>query len=174
MKTLSNFRWLTCGSLMAALLALASCSSMPERVAPGTPRAEIENRLGRPTTVHTLPNGTRLQYSGQPSGQWVHNLDLGPDGRLVHSVQVMDIDWMQKNIEVGRWNRDDVLLNMGRPAQVERVARFDGQVWTYRFKQMEFPRQAHVHLDPAGVVRQLMFTDELVADDAGAPYSDGG
>ncbi|QHE88520.1 hypothetical protein [Hydrogenophaga sp. BPS33] len=170
MKTHSHLRRLTCGSLLAAVLALASCSIMPERVAPGTSRAEIESRLGRPTSVHTLPGGTRLQYSGQPSGQWVHNLDLGPDGRLLRSVQVLDIDWMQKNIELGRWTRDDVLLNLGRPALVERVARFDGQVWTYRFKQMDFPRLAHVHLDPAGVVRQLMFTDELVADDS-APYT---
>lgn len=170
MKNHPNLRRLTCWSLLTATLALASCSVMPERVAPGTPRAEIESRLGRPTTVHTLPSGTRLQYSGQPSGQWVHNLDLGADGRLVRSVQVLDIDWMQKNIELGRWTREDVLLNLGRPAQVERVARFEGPVWTYRFKQMEFPRLAHIHMDPAGVVRQLMFTDELVADNATTSY----
>lgn len=151
--------------LLAVVLALAGCSSMPERVAPGTPRADIETRLGPATTVHALTGGTRLQYSGQPAGQWVHNLDLGNDGRLVRSEQVLDIDWMQQHVQMGRWTRDDVLLNMGRPALVERVARFDGVVWTYRFLQATAPRQAHVHLDPAGVVRQLAFTDEMVADD---------
>lgn len=170
MKKLPNLRRMTSWSLLAAVLALASCSSMPERVAPGTARADIETRLGRPTAVHVLPNGTRLQYSGQPSGQWVHNLDLGPDGRLVRSTQVMDIDWLQKNIQIGSWTRDDVLLNLGKPAQIERVARFDGAIWTYRFKQMELPRQVHVHLDPAGVVRQLMFTDEMVADVSAPSY----
>jgi hypothetical protein len=147
-------------------LALTACSLMPERVAPGTPRAEIESRLGRPTAVLALTGGTRLQYSGQPAGQWVHNLDLGPDGRLLRSEQVLDIGWMQQRVQVDRWTRDDVLQNMGRPALVERVARFDGDVWTYRFLEATRPRQAHVHLDTAGVVRKLMFTDELVAEDS--------
>ncbi|MDO9436459.1 hypothetical protein [Hydrogenophaga sp.] len=172
MKTFPNLRRLTIWSLLSATLALASCSSMPERVAPGTARADIETRLGRPSAVHTLPNsGTRLQYSGQPGGQWVYNLDLGPDGRLLRTEQAMDIDWLQKNIQIGRWTRDDVSLNLGKPAQIERVARFDGAIWTYRFKQMDLPRQAHVHLDPAGVVRQLMFTDETVADTAPPSYN---
>lgn len=155
------------GSLaLITALALTGCSLMPERVAPGTPRAEIEARLGRPTLVHVLPDGARLQYSGQPAGQWVHNLDLGPDGRLVRYTQVMDAGWLLQNIQIGRWTRDDVLRSMGRPALVERVARFDGEVWTYRFLEATRPRQVHVHLDPAGVVRQLMFSDEAMYDDA--------
>jgi outer membrane protein assembly factor BamE (lipoprotein component of BamABCDE complex) len=159
-----------CRRLFSALgvclaLALAGCSLMPERVAPGTPRAQIEAQLGKPTMVHALPQGTRLQYSGQPAGQWVHNLDLDTDGRLVRYQQVMDAGWLQQNIQVGRWSRDDVLLNLGRPGAVERVARFDGVVWTYRFLEATRPRQVHVHLDPAGVVRQLMFTDEPLYDD---------
>lgn len=151
--------------LLGAALALAGCSLMPEHVAPGTSRADIESRLGRPTLVHTLPDGVRLQYSGQPSGPWVHNLDLGPDGRLRRHEQVMEAGWLQQNIQVGRWTRDDVWRSMGRPAMVERVARFDGEVWTYRFLEATRPRQVHVHLDPAGAVRQLMFTDEPLYDD---------
>jgi hypothetical protein len=154
--------------VVAAVLALVvGCSAMPERATLGTPRAEIEANLGRPTMVHVLPGGgTRLQYSGQPAGQWVHNLDLGPDARLVRNEQVMQASWLQQRIEVGRWTQDDVLLNLGRPALVERVARFDGTIWTYRFQEFTQPRQVHVHLDPAGVVRQLMFTDEANHDDA--------
>lgn len=153
--------------LLGLVALLAGCSVMPERAALGTPRAEIENNLGRPTMVHALPGGaTRLQYSGQPAGQWVHNLDLGPDGRLVRNEQVMDAPWLLQRIEVGRWTQEDVLRNLGRPALVERVARFDGAVWTYRFLEATRPRQVHVHLDPAGMVRQLMFTDEPHHDDA--------
>ncbi|MDP2015688.1 hypothetical protein [Hydrogenophaga sp.] len=153
--------------LVAMAVVLAGCSLMPERATPGMQRAEIEKNLGRPTMVHALPGGaTRLQYSGQPAGQWVHNLDLGPDGRLVRNEQVMDAPWLLQRIEVGRWTQDDVLRNLGRPALVERVARFDGAVWTYRFLEATRPRQVHVHLDPAGVVRQLMFSDEPHYDDA--------
>jgi hypothetical protein len=154
------------GWVVATALALAGCSLMPERVAPGTPRTEIEAQLGRPTQVHALPDGTRLQYSGQPSGPWVHNLDLDADGRMVRHEQVMDAGWLLQHIQIGRWTRDDVFRHLGRPAMVERVARFDGEVWTYRFLEATRPRQVHVHLDPGGVVRQLMFTDEPMFDDA--------
>ena len=126
--------------LLVAALALAGCSLMPERVAPGTPRSAIEAQLGRPTMVHTLPDGTRLQYSGQPSGPWVHNLDLGADGRLVRSEQVMDVSWLLQHIQIGRWTGDDVLRALGRPAMVERVARFEGEVWSYRYLEATRPR----------------------------------
>ena len=153
--------------MVSAAVLLGGCSLLPERAALGTPRAEIESNLGRPTMVHVLSGGgTRLQYSGQPAGPWVHNLDLGPDGRLVRNEQVMDAHWLQQRIEVGRWTQDDVLRNLGRPALVERVARFDGVIWTYRFLEATRPRQVHVHLDPAGLVRQLMFSDEPHYDDA--------
>jgi hypothetical protein len=58
-----------------------------------------------------------------------------------------------------------VLRGLGRPAMVERVARFDGEVWSYRFLEATRPRLVHVHLDPAGVVRQLMFSDDQVLGD---------
>ena len=105
--------------LVATAVALAGCSLMPERVAPGASRADIEAQLGRPTLVHTLPDGTRLQYSGQPSGPWVHNLDLGADGRLVRNEQAMDAGWLLQHVQIGRWTREDVLRGLGRPAIVE-------------------------------------------------------
>ncbi len=151
--------------LVATAVALAGCSLMPERVAPGTSRADIEAQLGRPTLVHTLPDGTRLQYSGQPSGPWVHNLDLGADGRLVRNEQAMDAGWLLQHVQIGRWTREDVLRGLGRPAIVERVARFEGEVWSYRYLEATRPRQAHVHLDAAGVVRQLMFSDDQLLGD---------
>ncbi len=153
-------RWLAL--VLAALLA--GCVLMPERVPLGATRSEIESRLGRPTAVHALTNGTRLQYSRQPAGQQVYNLDLDADGRLRQIEQVMDAGWLQR-IEVDHWTRDDALLNLGRPALIERVARWDGDIWTYRFEEATRPRQVHLHLDRAGVVRRVMFTDEPMPDD---------
>lgn len=149
--------------LVAALLA--GCVGMPERVEPGTPRAEIEKRLGAPSAVYPLTDGLRLQYSRQPAGQQVYNLDLDAGGRLRRVEQVMDIHWLQQNIALDRWTRDDVLRNLGRPALIERVASFRGDVWTYRFLEANSPRQVHVHIDPEGVVRRLMFTDEPTPED---------
>lgn len=44
---------------------------------------------------------------------------------------------------------------------MERVARFDGDIWTYRFRQNSDLRLAHVHLDRQGMVQKVLFTDEL-------------
>jgi len=154
---------LTLGTLMLAGL-LAGCAAMPERLVPGTPRADIERALGRPGAVIELPTGTRLQYSRQPAGQQVFNVELDAQGRLRQVDQVMDPAWFAR-IEVDRWTRDDVLRLFGRPALVERVALFDGDIWTYRYLDVSWHRQFHVHLDPGGVVRKLMHTDEPMPDD---------
>ncbi|MDR7149997.1 hypothetical protein J2W49_001952 [Hydrogenophaga palleronii] len=148
-------------------LVLTACSGMPETVALGTSRVAIEQRLGTPTAVHALPEGTRLQYSRQPSRQQVFNLDLDAQGRLARMDQVLDVAWLQR-IEVDRWTREDVLRQFGRPAVVERVARFDGDVWTYRYLEpFSLARLAHIHIDSQGVVRKLVYTDEPLLDDVG-------
>ncbi|WP_370690373.1 hypothetical protein [Hydrogenophaga sp.] len=151
----------------ALALVLAACGSMPETVSPGTSRAEIEQRLGRPTAVHPLPDGTRLQYSRQPSGQQVFNLDLDAQGRLARVDQVLDIEWLQR-IQVDRWTREDVLRQFGQPAVVERVARFEGGVWTYRYLEpFSLARLAHIYIDAQGTVRRVVYTDEPLLDDVG-------
>jgi len=151
----------------ALALVLTACGSMPETVALGTARADIEQRLGAPTAVHALPDGTRLQYSRQPSGQQVFNLDLDAQGRLVRVDQVLDVEWLQR-IELDRWTREDVLRQFGKPAVVERVARFEGDVWTYRYLEpFSLARLAHIHMDPQGVVRKVVYTDEPLLDDVG-------
>ena len=154
-------------ALLLGLLVwvLAGCMGMPERIEMGTPRAEIEERLGVPTGEYPLADGRRLQYSRQPGGQQVYNLDLDASGRLRRLEQVMDINWLQRHIELDRWSRADVLRNLGRPALVERVASFRGDVWTYRFLEANSPRQVHLHIDPEGVVRLVMFTDEPTPGD---------
>lgn len=156
-------RWLL-GLIALSLLGLAGCAGMPERLAPGTPRADIEQRLGRPTAEYPLADGRRLQYSRQPGGQQVYNLDLDAAGRLRQREQVMTPEWLEQHIAVDRWRREDVLFHLGRPALVERVARFQGDVWTYRFLAVNLPRLVHVHIDPDGVVRRVVFADEPMPD----------
>lgn len=145
---------------LVALLWLAGCAGMPERLQPGTTRAQVIDQLGPPSAEYALSGGARLQYSRQPLGRQVYNLDFDADGRLRSVVQVLDIHWMLKNIAIDRWTRDDVLRHMGRPALVERVALFDGDIWTYRYSENNTDRLAHVHIDRAGVVRKLIFLDE--------------
>lgn len=140
--------------------ALTACVGLPERLEPGQTRQSVLERLGPPTGQYPLADGSRLQYSRQPEGRQVYNVDLDAEGRVRRVEQVLDIRWMTARIAIDRWTRDDVLRAMGRPARVEQVARFDGDIWTYRFLEIDIPRQAHIHIDPQGTVRRLVFTDE--------------
>ncbi len=148
------------GACLACCLGLGGCAGVPQWEKPGAPQAEVLARLGPPTAVHALPGGERLQYSQQPAGTQVYNLDFDAAGRLVSVEQALEPAVIDR-IELGRWTRDDVFRLLGKPAQVERVARFDGDVWTYRFMEPGSRlRRLHVHLDPGGVVRQILMMDE--------------
>lgn len=126
----------------------------------GAPRADIVARLGPPTAVHALPSGERLQYSQQPSGTQIFNLDFDSSGRLARIDQVLSPAGMAR-IVVDVWTGADVEREFGRPGRIDRVALFDGIVWNYRFREVGTFRWLHVHLDPSGVVRKVMLTDEV-------------
>lgn len=152
------------GRVLAVLLALsvqlAGCAT-PSAEEPGASRAEVVARLGPPTSSHPLPSGgQRLLYSELPAGFAAYNLDFDASGRLVRNEQVLTQARFE-GIPVGVWTLSDVKHTFGHPVRIERVARFDGDIWTYRFRQNSDPRLAHVHLDRQGIVRLVMFTDEL-------------
>lgn len=150
----------------AALLlaaALVGCA-VPEWQKPGTPQAEVERAMGRPTQTEPLPGGgERLLYSRQPAGQQVYHMDFDAQRRLVRVTQVLTLENFQA-LRNGVDTRDSVRRMFGPPALVEKVARFHGDILTYRILDNGEPRQAHVHVDPAGVVRRVMFTDERLRD----------
>ena len=146
-----------------ALLVLAvqiSGCALPAREKAGALRAEVVARLGPPTASFPLPSGERLLYSELPAGFAAYNLDFDASGRLVRNEQVLTQARFE-NLPVGIWTTADVQRTFGAPLRVERVARFEGDIWTYRFRQNSDPRLAHVHLDRQGVVRLVLFTDEL-------------
>lgn len=142
-----------------AVALLAGCA-LPAREAPGALRSEVVARLGPPQAAHALPSGERLVYTELPAGFEAYNLDFDAQGRLVRNEQVLTQTRFEALAASG-WTRQDVQRTFGPPVRVERVARFDGDIWTYRFRQNSDVRLAHVHLDRQGVVRQVIFTDEL-------------
>ncbi|MGV3681601.1 MAG: hypothetical protein ACO1PM_18040 [Acidovorax sp.] len=154
------------GAAVLALVAgLAGCA-VPSREPLGTPRAQVLARLGQPTSVHPLAQGERLLYSQLPAGTEVYNLDFDAAGRLVRTEQVLTQTRLE-SIPLDQWAVADLLRTFGPPLRVERVARWNGDIWTYRFKQGSDPRFAHVHLDPSGVVRRIGFTDDIPNTDKG-------
>jgi hypothetical protein len=145
--------------LLAACLLplwLAGCASTMNAwdLAPGTPRDQVVARAGAPTAVVALPGGgQRLQYSMQPFGHDVFMVDLDTAGRVVRSRNVMRPAEFHR-IEPGKWTRDDVLREFGRPAWVDQVQSWRGNVFTYRWKEGHDPMFYWVYFDPQGVVQR--------------------
>lgn len=160
--TLSALCALRGGGVLAlvALVAQLSGCALPAHEKPGALRAEVLARLGPPSATLALASGERLLYSELPAGFEAYALDFDASGRLLRNEQVLTQTRFE-NIPQGVWTTADVQRSFGAPLRVERVARFDGDIWTYRFRQNSDLRLAHVHLDRQGVVQQVLFTDEL-------------
>lgn len=150
-------RFITLAAVVLAAL-LAGCAGVHQFVKPGSSRDEIISRLGPPTGTCTLPTGERLQYSLQPSGPQIYNFDLDAQGRLQKFEQVLEPELFSR-IQIDSWTRADVLCMYGKPARVERVARFDGEVWSYLYTDMYWPWLVSIHLDRSGVVRLVQKTE---------------
>jgi len=130
MKSLKTLL-LACAVL--SLLWLGGCAVFPvSSLTPGMSRDEVLSRMGPPTAVAALAPGTRLQYSGQPSGQFAFMVDLDAAGRVSSVRQVLNEKDFSR-IEPGKWTKADVLREFGRPAMVERVASWNGDILTYRW-----------------------------------------
>jgi hypothetical protein len=143
--------------LFALILAvlLAGCVAHPfnaERLAPGTTREQVLERLGPPTRVVRLATGERLQYSLQPFGQAAWMVDLDAAGRVLRSRQVLTAAEFNR-IEPGTWTRADVEREFGPPARVDGVASWNGPIMTYRWNDGS-DMFYWVYLDPANVVRR--------------------
>jgi hypothetical protein len=160
-----TLRHLRAGAAALALCGLLSACASPDREKPGAARAEVVARLGAPYSATALESGgERLLYSTLPAGRQVFHLDFDAAGRLERVEQVLTFARFS-GIALNQWSRADVERTFGPPTLVGRVARFDGDVWTYRFMDDYEPRLAHIHIDRAGTVRQLVFTDDQPPDD---------
>ncbi|MES2244761.1 MAG: hypothetical protein V4639_17965 [Pseudomonadota bacterium] len=123
--------------LVASLLWLGGCALHPfSAVHPGMSQGDVVARLGQPGAVVAIPQGTRLQYSGQPTGQFAFMVDLDASGRVLSVRQVLNARDFAR-IEPGKWTRDDVLREFGRPTRVDRVASWPGDILTYRWYDLQ-------------------------------------
>jgi len=147
-------------------LALSACASLAHRgPAVGTPLAEVTARLGQPSAVYPEPGGGQvLEYRGQPMGQFQHMARIGPDGRLLSWEQALTTENFAR-VEIGRWNKDDILRHFGRPAEVSRERVNDDEVWSYRYKEKGvWDSLMNITFTKLGVVRRLENTPDPVLD----------
>lgn len=155
---------------LVALLTLVACAGNPDAIPVGTNRDAVLSTLGQPTAIWTITGGERLQYSRQPGGQQVYNVDLDNSARVVTAAQVMTQAAFAA-VQIDAWRTQDVLRAFGKPALIARVYSFDGIVWSYRYAEPFGPnKQFHVFIDSSGMVRRTQVTDEpdLIDDRIGA------
>lgn len=145
-------------------LALGACATSSNSVQPGMSRSDVLARMGQPSHTWPLDNGgTRLQYSRQPAGQRVFNVDTDAAGRVVEVRQMLTSDEFQR-IAVNQWTRQDVERAFGPPASVDHAAHWPGDIMAYRWyagQDMFY----WVYLDAKGVVRRAEPGVEYHRDD---------
>lgn len=157
-------RWLAALVLAVAGAWLAGCAQ-PSRIAHGTPAAEVLQALGTPTGRYPLPGGgERLQYSSQPAGQTVHNVDLDAQGRVTGVEQALSEALYGQRIQPNVWTRADVLREYGPPARTMGVHNFDGTIWIWRYLDGTTWRLLFIDIDRGGLVRGWSNGDEDLPD----------
>lgn len=139
--------------LAFAALCLSGCAVFPiSSVKPGMSREEVIATMGPPGAVVDLRPGTRLQYSGQPGGQFAFMVDLDAAGRVGSVRQVLTEKDFER-ITPGKWTEADVLREFGRPALIGRVGSWNGDILTYRWYGMQ-DMFYWVYLDSGRVVQK--------------------
>jgi len=134
------------------LLLMAGCAFTP--VKPGMSREDVLASQGQPTAVVPLASGTRLQYSRQPAGQSAVMVDLDAAGKVVSVREVMALNELTR-IAPGTWTRQDVLREFGRPASIDRVASWQGDIMSYRWRDSSLQDMFFwVYLDAEGRVQR--------------------
>jgi len=123
-------------------------------VPPGTPRDAVIAHMGQPTRVVPMPTGERLQYGSQPFSRETWMVDLDAGGRVLQSRQVLT-DGNFNRIEAGKWTRDDVEREFGRPAWIDSVSSWRGPVMTYRWRDTANSDMFYwVYLDERNIVQR--------------------
>ena len=138
-------------------MLLSACAITPFGgfdIAPGTPREAVIARMGAPSRVVRLPGGERLQYSMQPVGQQAWMVDLDAAGKVVQARQALTETNFHR-IEPGKWTREEVEREFGRPAWIDGVASWNGPVMTYRWRdRANSDMFYYVYLDRQNVVQR--------------------
>jgi hypothetical protein len=143
-------------------VTLAACSTVPSSVAIGAADSQIAAKLGQPTARYGLPGGgQRLQYSQGPMGREVYNIDLDKQGNAVSIEQTLDESLFPQRIVPGKWTRDDVLREYGKPAHVMKVRSFQGDIWVWRYwNVVGGARFLYIDIDSNNIVRSYSTLDE--------------
>ena len=138
--------------ITVTLMALVTGCAV-QSVQPGASRDEVVSRYGTPSRVVALASGTRLQYSRQPAGQSAVMVDLDAAGRVTSVREVLNPAGFS-TVVVGQSTREDTERALGRPASVDRVGSWSGDILTYRWRDNDQDMYYWFYLDARQVVQR--------------------
>lgn len=133
----------------ALALLLAGCAT-PDRIAPGTPRAQVIERFGAPQTRYALPTGgERLEYGGGPMQEtWM--VDVDANSRVLATRQVRTGDHFA-TLRPGIDGPEQVRREFGTPWRIERYTLSGLTAWMYPYKEAGvWNSMMALHFDDAG------------------------
>ena len=140
-------------SFIAVALITLFTGCAVQSVQPGASREEVVSRYGTPSRVVALASGTRLQYSRQPAGQSAVMVDLDATGRVTSVREVLNLAGFSALV-VGQSSREDTERALGRPASVDRVGSWAGDIMTYRWRDHDQDMLYWFYLDARQVVQR--------------------
>ncbi|WP_066268052.1 hypothetical protein [Hydrogenophaga palleronii] len=117
--------------LMGASLLTGCVGYAPPADLTGLTGEQIVARMGPPETRRQVDGGTRLEFPRGPYGTQTWFVYLDGAGRAVRAEQVLDeANFVQ--ILPGM-DEGEVRARLGRPGEVQGLARERGSVWSYRY-----------------------------------------
>ena len=118
----------------AVALLLAGCAAMSLPQA-GQTRDALMQQWGAPTHVYALPDGaSRLEYATGPWGRMTWMVDVGSDGRVRSVRQVLnEAHFAEFATYVKGMTPEQVLLELGRPAERRLAGWGGGAFWSWRY-----------------------------------------
>ena len=137
-------------------MVLAACAAYgPGDVRIGQSSADITHSMGAPTGRYALPDGgTRLEFARGPAGLQTYMVDLDAKDHVTRWQQVMTEDHFA-HIAAGQ-ARDEVLRQLGHPANVRYIGWQKLVVWAYRY-DTPMCQWFQVSLDERGVVHDVAY-----------------
>lgn len=119
--------------ILAVVALLSACSGYgPPKDFNGMSADDLVANMGPPDARRVVDGGTRLEFPRGPAGRHTWFVYLDANGRATRAEQVLTVANFTR-INPGM-TEGDVLLLLGRPGEIQGLARARGSVWSYRYE----------------------------------------
>ncbi|SIT40069.1 putative lipoprotein [Paraburkholderia ribeironis] len=152
----------------AAVFALGACAQPWEGFHTGEQESAVVARLGQPREVYNLPDGSRrLMWPTQPMGEVTVAADIDATGKVISIRQVLQPNEFYR-AEPGKWTKNEVLVNFGRPEETAYFPLMKREVWSYRYlEDGVWYLLFHFYFDDTGVLRSTQKSPDPLHEQGG-------